>query len=374
MFVCVYFRRFECEFVCTCVRAQVGFMLYEKVQNESSSPFGISDISLAWTQRRAGRDSISQVLPLSPKHTPEAVCRLDNPMYSAALRAVTGCEDGYEGRLCSKCSSGYAVSLDLSCDQCPQDHAAIFFFAIILVLTGVGFLLERLIRRREAQILFLFWAQNLATLIHWTWPMPNASKSVLSILSLFNLNHHILPWACYGMGSSWESTQILLSCLPWASTCGVAFAVVAYRRFVYWQALKGTPLDRLLPAAWQSLLIEYDSVDSLRGSTPASRPRSSMAESRGGDAEARSGSRPTSARSIDSGRTIQTSTGVMPVPEWEQRLHGEAMRFGLVVCDVLLVPSSVAALQLLDCTIFADQAVMQRVRDVAGLCVCPRVR
>ena len=37
----------------------------------------------------------------------------------------------------------------------------------------------------------------------------------------------------------------------------------------------------------------------------------------------------------------------------------EAMRFGLVVCDVLLVPSSVAALQLLDCTIFADQAVLQ---------------
>ena len=368
MFVCLGFPRFECELVCTCVRAQVGFMRYEKVLTESSSP---------WTQRRAGRDSTSQVLPLSPKHTPEAVCRLDNPIYSAALRAVTGCEDGYEGRFCSKCSSGYAVSLDLSCDQCPPDHAAIFAFAIILVLTGLGFLLERLIRRREAQILFFFWAQNLATLIYWTWPMPSASKTVLSIFSLFNLNHHILPWACYGMGSSWESTQILLSCLPWASTCGVAFAVVAYRRFVYRQALKGTPLNRLLPAAWQSLLIEYDSI-ALRGSIPASRPHSSAA--RGGDAGARSGvsarvgSRPTSARSIDSGRTFQTSTGVTPVPEWEQRLCVEAMRFGLVVCDVLLVPSSVAALQLLDCTIFADQAVMQRVRDVAGLCVCLSVR
>jgi hypothetical protein len=103
----------------------------------------------------ARRDSSMQVL--LPKHTPEAVCRLDNPIYSKALREVTGCEDGYAGRLCSTCSAGYAVSLDLSCDQCPGDHAAVFFFAIILVLTGLGFLLERLIRRREAQVLFFFW-------------------------------------------------------------------------------------------------------------------------------------------------------------------------------------------------------------------------
>jgi len=57
---------------------------------------------------------------------------------------------------------------------------------------------------------------------------------------------------------------------------------------------------------------------------------------------------------------------VTPVPEWEKRLEEEAMRFGLVVCDVMLVPSSIAALQLLDCTVFADQSVMQRLRDVAG--------
>lgn len=104
------------------------------------------------------RDSMSQVL--LPKHTPEAVCRLENPIYSKALREVTGCEDGYEGRLCTACSAGYAVSLDLSCEKCPPDHVAIFFFAIIFVLTGLGFLLERLIRRREAQILFFFWVHS----------------------------------------------------------------------------------------------------------------------------------------------------------------------------------------------------------------------
>ena len=217
-------------------------------------------------------------------------------------------------------------------------------------------------------------AQNLATLIHWTWPMPSASKTVVSVLSLFNLNHYILPWACYGIGTSWASTGILLSCIPWASACGVTLAAKAYRRYVYWQALeRGVPLDRLLPAAWQSLLIEYDSIDSLRATTPTPRPPSSVAAGRGGDGRARSGedagSRPTSARSIDSGRTIGTSTGLTPVPEWEKRLEEEAMRFGLVVCDVLLVPSSIAALQLLDCTIFADQHVMQRIRDVAGRCV-----
>ena len=222
-------------------------------------------------------------------------------------------------------------------------------------------------------------AQNLATLIHWTWPMPNASKTVVSVLSLFNLNHHILPWACYGMGSSWASTSILLSCIPWASACGITLAAEADRRCVYWQALKGVPLDSLLPAAWQSLLVEYDSIDSLRAKSPTSRPPSSVAAGRGGgeggggggrDGRARSGegagSRPTSARSIDSGRTIGTSTGVTPVPEWEKRLEEEAMRFVLVVCDVMLVPSSIAALQLLDCTVFADQSVMQRLRDVAG--------
>jgi hypothetical protein len=66
-------------------------------------------------------------------------------------------------------------------------------------------------------MLFVFWAQNVASIIHWTWPMPDASKTVVAILTLFNFNHCILPWACYGMGSMWVSTTLLMACLPWAA-------------------------------------------------------------------------------------------------------------------------------------------------------------
>jgi len=302
---------------------------------------------------------------IRPPLTPEPICRTDNhDYYSRPQQTENGCLPAYQGRFCSVCTEGHAVSLDGSCDACPGDHPVIFFFAVIFVLTAFGLLIHRLIRRREAEMLFIFWAQNVATLIHWTWPMPAASKTVLALLTLFNLNHHILPWACYSMGAPWVSTTLLLACLPWVSVCSVFLAARGFKRYVYHQTGKGKSLLDLLPPTWRQDN-GYDSVAHIAQEQDAvgSRPSSASAEAKA------SASRPTSVqsqRTVDSGQTVKTSTEEVVIPEWEKRLQQESIRLALVMCDVFLVPSCLAALQLLDCSIFVDATVLQRERESSG--------
>ena len=108
-------------------------------------------------------------------------------------------------------------------------------------------------------------------------------------------------------------TSAYLSC--------VALAARGFKKYVYHQTSKGTPLHLLLPLDWYRGT-GYDSVNLMRQTPPSSRPSSAGVE--GGGRGGRASSRPTSvqsARSVDSGQTVQTSTEEVVVPEWEQRLQ-----------------------------------------------------
>ena len=58
-----------------------------------------------------GRDAVYQAAPLEEPRTAEQLCRMDNQLYSEALRSETGCKEGYRGRFCAACAEGHAVSL-----------------------------------------------------------------------------------------------------------------------------------------------------------------------------------------------------------------------------------------------------------------------
>ena len=58
-----------------------------------------------------GRDAVYQAAPLEGPRTAQQLCRMDNRLYSEALRSETGCKEGYRGRFCAACAEGHAVSL-----------------------------------------------------------------------------------------------------------------------------------------------------------------------------------------------------------------------------------------------------------------------
>jgi hypothetical protein len=306
---------------------------------------------------------VLQPAPLSPPHSPALVCRMDHPLYSYAQSTETGCDVAYKGRFCTVCSQGHAVSADGACDVCPKDHPTLFVFAVIMVLTGLKLMLNLFVKRRESQSMLLSWMQNVATLFHWTWPMPSASRTVLTCLALFNFNVNILPWACFGMGTSWTLTTAFLASVPLMSTCCIALGMIAFRKYVYIRTERGSSLLSLLPRHWLQSSSRFDSVQSIAASRANSPP-----ECR--EYHVRDASRVSHAQDKRDGEALSPDTGTtldiwtMKIEEeWEQRLEDEAVRLAIVVCDFMFVPSSLATMQLLNCRFMADETVMQRVRE-----------
>ena len=208
-----------------------------------------------------------------------------------------------------------------------------FSFAVLPVLTALWFVGKRLVQRREAQIVFFFSAQNLATLIHWTWPMPHASRLLLALLTLCNFNPHILPWACYGVGVHWVPITALFAVLPPVCTCAIFLAGYVFRKFIYYQTSKGLSLNDVLPANLQSSSTLGKVLDQSEMSAEPVDDESSQ--------------------HLDS-----FATGL----EWERRLEDTMVRLALVICDILWVPAALSTMQLLNCRTIVDSDVMQRVR------------
>lgn len=189
------------------------------------------------------------------------------PLEQACVGGLnTPCRDGYAGRLCADCASGY-YSLNTRCYRCPAAVGLNFFIglallALFLLLTNE---LARFYRKISSGASAINFVQTLAILPLYQLNWPNYLILLLNDCSGFNLNPELTAADCL-FSMKWRSRWLFYLALPLA--VAVAFVLVfGLARLVSlalccssYACSLGSTVDTLVPAFVAFLMFLYLSI------------------------------------------------------------------------------------------------------------------
>ncbi|KNC51334.1 uncharacterized protein AMSG_07349 [Thecamonas trahens ATCC 50062] len=168
------------------------------------------------------------------------------------------CEEGYEGRLCSNCKSGY-YKLNSQCYKCPSSPGVTFFFGIAILGLFLVLCVElaRWYRKISSVTVSINFIQTVAILPLYQLKWPQYIKVFFNDLSGFNLNPQLTAPECSFTGMSWSQQWIFTMFFPAlvAAFMSVVYVVVWLLR--QWQLAKSYERPIKTSRAWDIIVPTY---------------------------------------------------------------------------------------------------------------------